>query len=87
MSTTITIAVGALSRNRTFSDDTKASAALLKFYTAYNLGPATATNGEKLDAIINWLVKQVIDVSEQQYVEEQRAADLAAAKAIYGFDV
>lgn len=86
MATTISIAIGALSRNRQFTNDTKASAALLAFYKAYDLGPDTASNGEKLDAIIDWLVGQVVAVSTQQYVESRRSANTTEAKALYGFN-
>lgn len=86
MATTIAITVGPLSRSRQFQNDTKSSAALLAFYDAYELGPDTATNGEKLDAVIDWLVEQVVAVSTQQYVESLRATNQAEAEALYGFN-
>jgi len=86
MATSITISVGPLSRSRTFQDDTKASAALLAFHDAYELSPPDSTNGEKLDAIIDWLVGQVVAVSTQQYVESLHDENQAAAEALYRFN-
>lgn len=86
MATSITISVGPLSRSRTFQDDTKASAALLLFRDAYNLGPDATTNGEKLDSIIDWIVETVEDVSIQYYMESLRAANKAEAEALYRFN-
>lgn len=86
MATNITISVGALSRQRTFQDDAKASAALLEFYKAYNIGSLALTNGEKLDLIIDWFVSQVVNVSVQSYVDTQRPTDLSEGEALYKFN-
>jgi len=86
MATTIGIEVGPLTRTRVFTNDTKATAALLAFYNAYDLGPDDATPAQKLDAIIDWLVGQVVAVSTQQYIEAQRDTIQADAEALYGFN-
>lgn len=86
MSTVISIRVDTLTRERAFPSDARATAALVAFHDAYALGPADASNEEKLDAIIDYWVQQVVDVSLQQYVEAQRASNLAAARELYKFN-
>lgn len=86
MATTISITTGALSASRTFQDDTRARAALLKFYTAYNLGPDDASPQAKLDAVLEWIINSIQDAAMQRHIDEGRAALEQDAKSIYEFN-
>lgn len=86
MATAITISTGALSRNRTFANDTKAQAAMLKFYEVWKLGPASATAGQKLDALIDWFVDQVERTTVENYLEENKDSFRDQARQTYGFE-
>lgn len=86
MATTITISTGPLVTTRTFQDDTAAQAALLKFYEAYNLGATDATPQQKLDAIRNWIVNSIANVSVESHIEAGRAALEDEARTIYKFE-
>lgn len=86
MSTKISIQIGALTAERTFANDTKASATLLAFYTANNLGPADATNRQKLEAIVDWVVDHVRAKAIVRHIEDGRATVEDEAKAAYGFE-
>lgn len=86
MSTTISIQVGAISGSRTFANDTKARDSLLNFYTALRLGPDSATNTQKLQAVVNWFVLYVQDMARVQAVEIASAAARAQAETNYTFE-
>lgn len=45
------------------TNDQRAQAALLRFYTAYNIGPPDATPRQKLTAVLDWFCREVINVS------------------------
>ena len=89
MATSITISTGAITSTRTFQNDTVARAALLRFYTAYNVGPADLSNQEKLDAVVDWFISQVISVSVQANISADRVTMNAqleeTARALYDF--
>jgi hypothetical protein len=86
MATQITIAVGALSRNRQYSNDTKAQSTLLDFYASQNLGPDNASNGDKLLAVIDYLVKFMQANATKEHVEQAEAVAKEEADDIYGFE-
>ena len=90
MATTITIQTGPLTASRVFQNDTRAQAALLQFYLVNKLGPAGATNQQKLSAVINWLVAQVVNAGVQSYIESQHENLLLGvegdARALYDFE-
>jgi hypothetical protein len=79
MSTVISIQAGAITGSRTFQNDTKSRDILLRFYTSQNLGPANATNQEKLQAIVNWLVAYVSEQATGRQVNTTRDAAIAQA--------
>lgn len=85
MATTISIATGPLTASRTFQNDTRAQAALLRFYTAYNIGPPEATNQQKLNAVVDWFVDQVVNVSVESHVDQERATLEQAGQTLYDF--
>ena len=85
MATTITIQTGVLTSSATFQNDTKAQAALLKFYTAYNLGAANATNQQKLNAVRDWFIASVVGASVESHVNEGTPALETAGAALYDF--
>lgn len=84
--TTLQIQVGALTRSRTYANDTKAQAALLTFYLDHNLGPVGATNGQKLDAIIDWITGYIADKARQRHMQLARDASVSQATQDYGFE-
>ena len=86
MSTTISIATGALSASRTFANDTKAQATLLEFYQSQRLGPANATAAQKLTAVVDHLIEHIVRKARLQYVEEARATAETGAETTYGFE-
>jgi hypothetical protein len=86
MATTISIQVGAISGSRTFTNDTKARDTLLNFYTAHRLGPPDATNAQKLQAVVNWLVAYIQDRARVQAVETASAAARTQAESDYAFE-
>jgi hypothetical protein len=86
MSTVLSIQVGALTRSRTYQNDTKAQAALLEFYLAKNLGPAGATNAQKLDAIIDWIALHVQGAAQARQLELSYMAARAQIEDDYTFE-
>lgn len=74
MSTIISIQSGALTASRTFANDTKARTILLAFYAEYGLGPASATNQEKLQAVLDWFVTHVALKAAHRQLEQTRDA-------------
>lgn len=83
MATTLSIATGPLTSQRTFNDDTKAQATLLAFYSAFRLGPESATPQEKLDAILNWIAIFIRNKAVLYHIEQSRTAATAAGDALY----
>lgn len=79
----ITLTVGAITVERTFPADARAGAALNAFYTNQALGPADATNRQKLEAILLWFVHFVQEKAILGHVEGGRAAAAAEAKTLY----
>ena len=85
MATTLTLSTGPLTSTRSFQDDAKAQAALLRFYLAYNVGPPGASNQQKLDAVVDWFVDSVINVSVGSHVDQERPALEQAGRDLYDF--
>lgn len=83
MATTLSISTGPLSAELNYANDTKAQAALLAFYAAFNLGPPTATNQEKLQAIVNWFALFVRNKAILYHIEQSRAAATTEGNALY----
>lgn len=83
MATTLSIKIGPLTAQRQFADDAKAQETLLAFYKAFDLGPDTATNQEKLDAIVNWLAVFVRRKAIQYYIEQTKASAVDTANNLY----
>lgn len=79
MSTTIGISVGPVSASRTFADDAKAATILGEFYLSQQLGPANATNQQKLAAIVDWTIRQIQEHAKARAVRvAQENAQTAA---------
>lgn len=89
MTTTISISTGPITASRTFADDAKAQAALLRFYTAYRIGAEDLTPRQKLDAVVDWFVDLVVGASVQAHIDGERVISMAsleeAARVIYDF--
>jgi hypothetical protein len=91
MATSLTISTGPLTSSRSFQDDAKAQAALLRFYTAYNLAEAylpgveNPTNQQKLDAVLAWFIDQVVNVSVQSYIDQERVTVEQDGRNLYDF--
>jgi hypothetical protein len=86
VTTTISIQVGALSASRVFANDVKARDTLLAFYNAYELGPETATNQQKLQEVVNWIVVAIRQKAVLKYIEDQRDDSELEAGGLYGFE-
>ena len=86
MATTITIQVGAVTATRSFADDAKARAALLKFYESQGLGAADASNPEKLTAVLDWFLRHVRAEAITQHTDAARKASRTEAESAYGFE-
>ena len=84
---TISITIGAVSASRTVANDAKAAAALAEFYADAQMGPDTATQREKLQAIITWFVRHVQSRASLRYVQQQRAVAEAAAAGLFDVPV
>lgn len=80
MASQIGISVGKLSSVRNFSNDVRVRDTLLRFYMSQSLGPETATNQEKLDAVVGWIVMQIVEGARQY--EHIVRRDAAAAEII-----
>lgn len=62
MATIFSIKVGAaVAVTLSFADDTKATAVLLGYYDGFRLGPDTATNKQKLEAVIREMLRRARD--------------------------
>lgn len=85
MATQISISTGSLTASRTFQNDTRAQAALLRFYLANNIGPADATNQEKLNAVVDWFVDQVVNTSVESHINQERITLEQAGHNLYDF--
>jgi hypothetical protein len=86
MASKLSIQVGALSAERNYSNDAKVSATLLAFYDSFNLGPANATNQQKLLAILDWFAKFMREKAMQQYEETARDEAAIEGAALYGIE-
>lgn len=86
MSTTLSITVGTLTSSRVFANDQKARATLLTFYDSLALGPTDATNQQKLDLIVDWLVRYLADKAVQRYVETSKTTASEEARLLYAFE-
>lgn len=86
MATTITIQIGALIANRVYQDDVKAAATLHAFYNAYNLGPADASNRQKLEAILRWITDTVQEKAKLHHVETSRSTVQQEADELYNLE-
>ena len=86
MASNITITVGSTIASRIFSNDAKVGITINKFYDAYSLGPSSASNQQKLLAVIDWFIRTMVDRTVQQYAEEQRIDAETDAKGIYGIE-
>lgn len=86
MATTITIQVGALTVSKSFQDDQRAGAVLQQFYAAYGLGPANATNRQKLEAIRDWFVSHVQEKAKLHHVEISRLTAEQDADEQFSFE-
>lgn len=86
MATTISIQVSTLTASRTFTNDTKARDALLRFYQAYSLGPPDATNQAKLLAVVDYLINYIQSVTIQNYVDGELVNVETTARTLYGFE-
>lgn len=74
MATSITIATGPLTASRTFANDTAAQEVLLRFADHIS---AEGTPQQKLQAIVDWLVRQIQDGAASY----QMGSELEAARA------
>lgn len=87
MASSIELKAGALVSNKTLPvADIKVRDTLLKFYTAMSLGPASATNQEKLDAIRDHLLNYIQAQARQMHISEARAGLETEAGTTYGFE-
>jgi hypothetical protein len=74
MASTIGIKVGALTATNTYADDAKVQATLLKFYEERGIGSMDATNQEKLQAIVDWIVHQIVSRARRLELEQRQEA-------------
>ena len=86
MATIITIQSGALTAQKTFTNDTKARAAMLEFYHVYNLGAPDLTSQQKLNLILDWIITQFVNVGVQGHIETRRPEIETEARNIYAFE-
>lgn len=89
MATKIEISIGSLSSARTFANDAKAQETLLLFFDAVGLIEQTgqdATNQEKLDAVVDWIVGEIVGKARLHYSEDQRSEAIQDAQSLYGFE-
>lgn len=88
MSASISITVGGNTVTRNYSvTNTKARDTLLGFYTAMGLGPAGATDTEKVTAIIDWFSGTIREKAILQHVEASKVTAQTEAETTYGLDV
>lgn len=69
MATTITIKTGALTAQRSYSNDTKSQDTLRRAAQALGIDPA-ATNQAKLDALLDNIVAHIQTLAQGQYAAE-----------------
>jgi hypothetical protein len=74
MASQIGIQAGPLTSVRQYTDDVKVRDTLLKFYTARSMGPPDATNQEKLDTIVNWIVARIVEDARRYELDRRRDA-------------
>lgn len=82
---TITLSNG-LAAVLTFANDTKSQNVLLDFYTARNLGPANATNRQKLEAVVAWLAQHIQGTSQVRQMDIARQASQTQVESEYRFE-
>jgi hypothetical protein len=82
----ILVEVGQASGEKVFGNQQKAATTLLAFYDALGLGPAEASNADKLEAVAAHLAKYVVSQVRQSYVSEQEALLQADADGMFGVD-
>jgi len=86
MATKITIDIGNQSFSKTFNvDNTKATNTLLKFYDYLELNPS-ATNAEKMDAIITWMAKSIKDGAKTMFRNESLVSINTQSETNYGLE-
>lgn len=87
MATTITIAIGAATISRTYQiTNARARDTILAFYAALELGPTDASDQQKVEAAIDWFVKQLRDQAFAKYRFDKRTTIDQEATALYGFE-
>lgn len=75
MATIFSIKVGSANAvTISYADDAKATAVLLGYYDAFALGQSTATNKQKLEAVIREMVKRARDDVRAVKADVARAA-------------
>lgn len=74
MASQLGIQAGALTSVRNYSDDVKVRDTLLKFYLAAALGPEDATNQQKLDAVMDYIERSIIQKARWYELNQRRAA-------------
>jgi hypothetical protein len=79
--------VGQLEATRTFQDDAKVRAALLKYYETLGLlDEEDQTNAEKLAAVLDYWIDEIRARAKRRHMDEAREAARAEADALYDFE-
>lgn len=81
MATTFQIKVAAITSQRQFNDDTKSKALLDRLYTLQSLGPENATAQQKLDAVLDWVLRSIKAAVTHDYIQTNRAGADATLEA------
>lgn len=84
MASTISISVGALSASRNFQNDQKVRDTLLAYHTNLQLGGST--NAEKMAAVLDYWIQDVIEKARRGHTEQARDDAAGEAATLYGFE-
>ena len=86
MASSIAIKVGPLTATNNYADDVKVQAVLLKFYEERGIGPAEATNQEKLQAIVDWIAGQIVRHARRLELEQRQQAVVDEVETEYNLE-
>lgn len=74
MASQLAIQAGALTSALNYANDAMVQRTLLKFYITRSLGPSTATNQQKMDAVVRWIHDTIVDDARRYELNERRNA-------------